>query len=189
MTRRFLDDIRNDVTTILVTNGETTAAEMRGMMLDMLDSTIQDEAVIASNVPSLAVPTAITFIPLTTGIYDAEVGGDADFITVDIINGTIKSSTTAGFTYELEGKVSFQDLGVNTPINFAILRNGIQQGFIAEMTGGGNNRPRTASFSHVVLSAESDAIFTIGVQTPNGVQNIDINSIAMSCTIQPTNNP
>ena len=189
MSRRFLDDVRADLTALLVTGGATTAPELNALLIDTIDSSIQDESVIASNAPSLAVATAIAFAPLTTGIYDVEVGGDASFLIPDIVNGNITTSSTAGFTYELEGKVSFNDLGANIAIDFCILKNGVQEGFIAELTGGGGTRSRTASFSHITLSAGASDVFQIGVQTPVAVNTIDINSIALSCTIQPTNNP
>lgn len=189
MARRFLDNIRADMALLYVPGGGIAAVNEGALMLDMLDSVIQDEAVIASNAASLAVPTTTSYLPLTTDIYDVGVGGDDDFITLDVINGTVTTSSTPGFTYELEGKVSFADLGSNVKINFSVLVNGVQAGFVAELTGGGGTNPRTASFSHVVLSALADAVFTIGVQTPDVADTIDINSIALSCTIQPTNNP
>lgn len=188
MTRRFLDDIRANITALLVTAGETTAPDLAALMIDQVDSVVDDEAAIASTTPSLAVPTAIAWQPLTTGIYDISVGGDGDFLKVDATAGNITGSSVAGFTYELDGKISFQDLGSNVAINFSILVDGVQAGFIAALTGGGGTRPRTAAFTHIVLSAPADALFQIGIQTPDGVQAIDIGSVGLQATIKPTNN-
>ncbi len=189
MTRRFLDDVRGDLTAQLATGNQTPAPALNLLLLDVIDSTIQDEAVIASNTASPAVPTAIAWAPLTTGIYDVETGGDAEFLKIDLINGSVTTATTGGFTYKIDGNISFDDVASNTPIEFSVLADGVQVGFIAALNGGGSSRPRTASFSHVALSAGADTVFTIGVQTPNGVNTIDIASIALSVTIQPTNNP
>lgn len=203
MTRRFLDDIRADKLTVaaaftdlLVTAGDTTAPALNGILQtnlaldqDMLDSVTQDESAIASNAPSLGVATTAAFTPLTTGIYDIAVGGDDDFLTVDAAAGTITTSPIAGFTYTCEGRVTFQDIGSSVPIEFSILADGVQAGFIGGLTGGGNTRPRTVAFSHIKLATPANTVYTIGVRTPNGNQDIDITSIAMSCFIQATNNP
>lgn len=190
MTRRFLDNVRADIATLLADNttGDITAPIMQGVLLDMIDSTIQDESAIASNTPSLAVATAIAWQPLTTGIYDVSTGGDATFLILDVINGTVTTSATAGFSYSFEGKVSFTDINSNTPIEFSILKNGVQVGFIAALTGGGGTRPRSTAFSHINLSAGANDVYTIGIQTPNGVSSIDIVSVGLSATILPTNN-
>lgn len=189
MARGFLDPIRTRIAALYVTGGGIEAPTEGSLMLDLLDSSIQDEAAIASNISSIAVPTAVAWTPLTTGIYDTSVGGDADFLKVDVVAGTITTSATAGFTYILEGVISFSDVSSNTAIEFSILADGVQVGFIAAMTGGGGARPRTASFSHVILSASTNAVYTIGVQTPAAINSIDIISIGLSATIQPTNNP
>lgn len=188
MTRRFLDDIRGDLTAQLVTGGDTTAPALNALLLDMIDSVIQDESIIASNTTSLAVPTAIAWQPLTTGIYDIEVGGDGNFLKPDVINGFIETISVLGFTYEVEAKINFADLGSNTEIDFSILNNGVPVGFVASLTGGGGSRPRSASFSHIDLSTVANSQFTIGVQTIGGVNTIDIISVGLTLTIQPTNN-
>jgi hypothetical protein len=189
MTRRFLDNIRTELDALLVTGGATTALELKPLLIDMIDSTVQDESAIASNTPSLAIPTAVAFTPLTAGIYDLSVGGDATFLKLDVAGGTVTTASTAGFTYEFEGKISFTDIGSNQAIDFSILADGVQVGFIAAMTGGGGSRARTAAFSHIQLSAGANAVYTIGVSTPAGVSTIDILSVGLTAMITPTNNP
>jgi hypothetical protein len=191
MARRFLDSIRADIASQLADNvtGNITAPVMQNLLLDMIDSTIQDEAAIASNAISLAVPTAIDWTSLAVGVYDITVGGDATFLKLDAVNGTVTTSATAGFTYEFEGKISFSDIGSNTPIDFSILADGVQVGFIAAMTGGGGTRARTSAFSHISLSATPNAVYTIGVRTPNSINALDILSVGITAIITPTNNP
>ena len=72
MTRRFLDDIHSDVTTLFADNvtGNISPADLRSVFNDTLDSTIQDEADIFSTGPTAGIVLTGTFASLTT-IYDA----------------------------------------------------------------------------------------------------------------------
>ena len=187
--RKFLDTVRADLTALLVTAGATPAPSLNALLIDVIDSSIDDEALISSNVASAAIPTATTWTPLTTGIYDVAQGGDGSFLTTDAVAGTITSSPTAGFTYNANGLVSFTDIATNTVIEFSILRNGVPFGYIASITGGGGARPRSVGFEHTVISAGASDVFTIGVQTPAGATTVDISSIGLGLTIKPTNNP
>ena len=191
MTRRFLDEIRAEINAQIVTNaaGDITAALLNPLMIDTIDSCIQDECAIASNTTSLAVPTTATWASLGTGVYDIVTGGDGDFLSPDEVIGDISSSDTAGFTYLVEGKVSIEGINQNTSIEFSILADGVPVGFIASVTGGHGERPLSTSFSHLSLSTPAGTHYTIGVNTPNGAETIDIGSVGLSLTIQPTNNP
>jgi hypothetical protein len=162
---------------------------MIALHLDTIDSCIQDEAAIVSSTPSTGIATTTTWQPLTTGIYDGTVGGDASFLIMDAVNGTVTTSATAGFTYSFAGKLSLTGIDQNTPIEFAILADGVAVGFIASVTGGHNSRPLSVDVGFITLSTPASTVYTIGVQTPDGVQTIAISDIALGVTINPTNNP
>jgi hypothetical protein len=189
--RRFLDDVRQDINDIIKTNGnaEITAPLLNGLMIDMVDSTIQDESVIASNIPSGPIPTTTTFTPLTTGIYDESSGGDGNFLKPDPINGEVVSGPIAGFSYTVRGLVSISDTQNNRLINFVILKDGVPAGFISQNVGRGNGKPTSLSIEHYSLSTPSNTVYQIGVETPDGANTVDILSIGLSLTIQATNNP
>jgi hypothetical protein len=188
MSRRFLDNVRNDLTALLVTGGETPAPALAALLIDTLDSTIQDEAVLSTTTPTPAVPTATTWQNIDPTIYDNTTGGDAVFLKTDIANGRIVTATQAGFSYSVRGLVSFTDLQTNRQIEFSILANGVQVGFIASQIGAGNGRPKSLSFEHVILSAASDTVYTIGLQTADGVNSVEVLSAGLAVVIQPTNN-
>ena len=191
MSRIFLDDLRNSINTEIIFNdaGEITADVLRPLLIDTIDSTIQDECVLASNVPSLGIVTGAAWVALTTGIYDITVGGDAEFLLPDEAAGHISTSAVAGFTYVVRGSISFTDMQNNRHINFAILADGVPVGFIAHDTGRGNGKPESASFEHVSLSAPANTVYQIGVQTDDGANTVDVLTIGLSVVIQPTNNP
>lgn len=189
MSRIFLDTLKVNLSALLVTDGAVTAPQLLSQLIDVVDSTIRDEAVISASAPVLAVPTAVTWAPLTTGIYDTVKGGDAEFLKVDAINGTVTGATVAGYSYLLEAKVSFTDLSANTPIEFSILADGLQVGFVSAMTGGGGTRARSAAFTLFDNQASSDVVYTVGIQTPNGINTLDIIGVGMLVSVLPTNNP
>lgn len=188
MARRFLDDVKSDLSALLVTGGNTPAPALADLLIDTIDSTVDDESAIFSSGASLGVAISTAWTPITAA-YDGQVGGDADFLKTDFAAGTITTTTTAGFTYKTDGFVSFTDLGANVVIEFAILRGGVPVGVIATLTGGGNNRPRIANFSSFDLSNSPDDVYSIGIRTPDGAQSIDILDIALAVTISPTRNP
>jgi len=190
MARRFLNDVRADIDTDIATNGvgNISALILNPILNDMVDSTVQKSSAIFGFTPVALIATAITFQSLTT-VYEGETGDDGDFLNTDFLNGTITNSATAGFTYDLFGNVSYTDVGNGIPVEFAILLNGVEQGFVASTTGGGTGDPVSAAFIHTDLSAPSSGVWSIGVRTPNGVDTIDIISIAMGCVVQPTDGP
>lgn len=189
MTRRFLDDIRSDIVTLMPDNniGAITPAITRGILTDMVDSTVQDEGAISANAPTLGIATTDSFTQLTTP-YAQNAGGDGDFITPDQINGEITTSSTAGFTYSLIGSIAFEG-SANDPFEFVILEDGSPVGFITRETGEGNNDPVSSYVRTLIDAAPADAVYSIGVRTPEGNNTIDILDIELVAIIQPTNNP
>lgn len=188
MTRRFLDDVRTDLIAQLTTGNETPAPTLNGLLLDMIDSTIQDEAVIYGITPVDNHPTTTTFVPINVG-YDVTVGGDAEFLKMNDASGEAQGATVAGYTYSIKGQITV--IASNGQrYEFVILRNGVDQlGVVRGLTGDGNNDPVGVDLSGFTISALSDAVYTIGVRSPDGANDIDIQAIGLSATILPTNNP
>ena len=189
MPRKFLDNIRATLASTLVTGGETTAPELAAIMLDIIDSSIQDEAIIASNVASPSIPTTTEWVALTTGIYDQEAGADGQFLLTDFAAGTVSAGSQAGFTYNVRGLISFQDLQNGRSISFVILQNGLPVGFISNNTGLGGGKSVTAFIEFNDISTASNSVFQIAVQTTDGANTVNIQTIALTLVIQPTNNP
>ena len=189
MSRRFLDDIRNDLTGLLVTAGQTTAPELNALLIDMIDSTIQDEAAISSNTLSSGIATTTSFVSLTSDIYDSTIGEDAVFLKTSFTNGTITTTSTPGFTYEIAAKASIDGIDQNTSIEFTIMADGVAVGFVGATTGGHGSRPLSVDVTYIDVSVPADTVYTLGVRTADGAETINILSIVLGATIKPTNNP
>jgi hypothetical protein len=187
MTRRFLDDVRADIHAIIKTNGnaEITGPLLNGLMIDMIDSTINDECALIQTTDEAYV-TSITFEPIDN--YDSSVGGDGDFLTPDILLGTIKSSPTSGWTYDVEGQISFIAQN-NADYEFTMLRNGAPSGFLASITGTGNNDLQTLSVNTTILSNVADNFVSLGFRSITGGNSITITNVVLKAVIKPTNNP
>ena len=189
MTRKFLDDLKATATATLETDGETTALELLAIQMDGWDSTINDECAIASNTPFPGFVTSPAWQPLGAGIYDQSIGGDIDFLKLNVAAGEIGTSSIPGFSYAVRGSISFTDMQNNRHINFVILADGVPVGFVARDTGRGNGKPVSASFEHLSLSTPANTIYQIGVQTDDGANTVDILDVGLAVTIKPTNNP
>lgn len=188
MTRRFLDDVRDDLNTLLVTGGETKADEIRPLLIDMIDSTIQDECAIASVVQTDNIATSPAWLKLNTTIFGIDIGGDGVFLKPDFSAGEITTSTTAGFSYDVGAAISFEGQA-NTRFDFQLLKDGVPVGAIDIQTGQGNNDPITALPRAYIPSADSDAVFSVGVRSPDGANTVDVISAILYINILPTNNP
>lgn len=190
MSRIFLDDLRDDINTLMADNNtqNITPAVQRGVLLDMVDSTTQQECAIIGQIPTLAVPTTTAFVPLTT-IYDAFLGGDGDFLNPDFANGEIVGSSIAGWTYDVVANITLEGLGAGIACEFVIMRDGVQEGYIGGVTGDGSGDPVSTNVRFYDLKSLVDSTYTLGVRTPAGNDTIDVLDVILSVTIQPTNNP
>lgn len=187
MTRIFLDTVRANLTAQLTSGGNITAPELNALLQDVVDSTVQDECAITGVVPTPFAST-VAWQSIAVG-YTEVVGGDAVFLKPDLPNGVVQTSAVAGYTYELELFISFEDLASGQRADFSILRNGQPVGFLSANQGEGNNDPVTATAKFVELAAPLNADYTIGIRTPQGPRNLNILSLSLVATIQPTNNP
>ena len=194
MARRFLDDLRADIINYIIDNdaGLITPAQVRTALLDIIDSTIQDEgAIIADH--TAGAPYSFTATPtwtaLPTAIWNGEVGGDADFVKVNEAGGEISSSSTAGWTYVLQGVISIVAAN-NADIEFAIGTDGDPTGTPITVTGRGSNRPVYGRCFRYDVSALANSSYQLFVRSPTGgSEAIEVDYVALICVIQPTNNP
>ena len=190
MTRRFLDDIKADIATLMEDNttGDFLLAQDRQLRIDMIDSTINDECVLLASTPVASIPTTVGWTILGTGVYDTATGGDATFLKANLVAGTIVSNTTPGFTYSAEGFVSFEGAN-NAAYEFAIGRNGTPSLLVTKTTGSGPGDPSNAYFQALDLSALADTSFSIMCRTPDGVNTMDLAQCYFVLTVKPTSNP
>jgi hypothetical protein len=187
MSRRFLDDVRTDVNTQLVTNGTgaITASILNPIILDTIDSTIPDECFLSGDATA-AIPIGVTYTQLSTA-FNNQAGGDGDFLKPDVVNGQVETSTTAGFTYSVSTRVSFYGT-TNSDFDFTIFQDGVAIGFAGGETGEGVNDPVTGVASVLVNSAPTNALYSVAVKSSQA-STIDIIDILLSVIILPTNNP
>ena len=187
MSRLFLDDVRSDIVTQLQPAANTTGPELSALLINLIDSSIQDECGITGDVLT-PFATTVAWQSIAVG-FTTDIGGDGDFLKPNFATGEIITSVTAGFTYEIELFASFEDLANGQRVDFSVLENGVPVGFLSANQGEGNDDPVTATAKQIEISASSNAVYTIGIRTPQGANNLDILSLALVVTIQPTNNP
>ena len=188
MTRRFLDDVRADLNAQLVAGGKTTADELRPLLIDMIDSTIQAECAIFSTQQTDNVQTTTAWTKINTTVFGASIGGDGVFLKPDFASSEIVTNTVAGYSYVLGASISFEGQS-NTRFDFILLKDGAPVGIIDIQTGEGNSDPITANPRAYILSADSNAAFSVGVRSPDGANDIDIISAVLYINILPTNSP
>jgi hypothetical protein len=187
MTRRFLDNVRSDINTQIVTNtnGDITAVVLAPLMIDTIDSSIQDESRLLKTVEELAIP--ITTVYTAPVVYDSAEGGDATFLKVNLPAGTITTNTVAGFTYDVFLVLTF--IGIqNTRYDATFLLNGVAVGLEVSAIGFGINDPTTIQIQSTSLSTASDSVISVGIKA-DIAGNIDLLQAALRVDIMPTNNP
>jgi hypothetical protein len=186
MTRRFLDDIRDDVNAGIISNGvgSISALVLNPLMIDTLDSTISDEAKLRRDAEQLAVPLTTSFT--TPIIYDYEEGGDGSFLIVNQGAGTITSSSTPGFSYGFT--LGLTMIGtLNARYDLSGMVDGVQQGFISSGTGEGPGDPISLLITGTSLSTFPSNALSLGLRTDNA-GDVTILNASMRLDILPTNN-
>ena len=186
MTRKFLDQIKTDMETILPDNltNEVSPADIRTVITDVMDSTKQDEGVISGGAVGVA-PLDGVFQSLAS--FDTEEGDDAIFLKLNAAAGQIQTASTAGYTYQISAKIAF-DAG-NNNLEFTIGMNGTPIGFITRDEGAGNNDQVTIQVGYFSRSTPADAVFTLMVRAVDGSANLNVVETALAAVIWPTNNP
>lgn len=187
--RKFLDTVRADLTAQLVTAGETTAPQLNDLLIDLIDSSIEDEGGIFSLTPTngLAVDLAYTEI---TSAFTANIGGDGVFIQPDFTIGAVQTSPTAGFSYQILVQLSVE-IAKNDRFDFTVMQDGVPIGVGASVTGNGvgTNRPVGVSVTSLVLSSPANAVYTVAVKSPDGASTMNVLKASLFTVIKPTNNP
>ncbi len=188
MSRKFLDDIKTDINTLWADNitGNISPADLRGPIIDSIDSLKQDEGQIASTAPTIGLVLTGTFQDLIT-TYDIESGDDGSFLKTFFASGQIQSSATPGFSYQCVGRVTVEAAN-NETIEFSVGINSVPIGFIGALTGNANN-DLSVDFSHFERAASANDNFTLMARAADGAATIDIQAILMTLIIWPTNNP
>ncbi len=188
MARRFLDDIRTDIANEMADNvlGDITPAIMRARLNDLIDSTIGDEADLFSTSSTAGIVLTGTFASLAT-IYDAEAGGDGDFLNTAFAAGTITGTSTPGFTYTIAASITVMGAN-NEEIEFAIGINGVAGDFFATLVGDGL-RAYSVSLIGLDRSASASAVYTLMARASDGAATITVDAVRLVVVIQPTNNP
>ncbi len=189
MTRRFLDDIVIDINTLLADNiaGDISAADLRGPLLDMMDSLKQDEAELVSTGSTDGLATTVAFANLDT-VYGAQVGGDGLFLKPTFAQGTIITNTLPGFGYSITGQINIAGSN-NVQILLAVGVNGLPVGFVSTLESTSLGEFETVSVRHFLRTAAADDVITLMLATPDGTSSVNISDAQMAVVIQPTNNP
>ena len=188
MTRRFLDTLRNTANVLLAdnTNRDISPSDVRNIIIDTIDSTVQDEGEIFSTSPTAGVVLTGTFSSLTA-IYAAGGSDGGGFINTDFAAGTIVGSSTAGFSYTVRAYVTVNTSN-NEEVEFAIGIDGVEDPFFATLTGNGT-RNQSVSVGAFDRSASSGAVYTLMARAVDGSATITVDSVRLVVVIQPTNNP
>ncbi len=195
MTRKFLDTVRAEVQTLLPDNnaGEITPELIRGILGDVIDSCVQDEAAIVLFFPQIA-PAAVSDAAFATVpiVYQVTQGGDATFLRVTSgLGGNIQLATEAGFTYAIRATVSFEGTE-DARYGLGIMVNGVITftGAISYDTGQGVGDPTNMNISGVINAATTDAVIELGMIRDAGSDpTIVVQSASLGVVIVPTNNP
>lgn len=209
MARRFLDDIRTDMAQALLdiqatiyTNATQDVSGddvqnafniLEPLWQDMIDSCIQDEAALGGSA-SMTFSLGTTWVPINDALappvlaYDTVTGGDADFLKVDQVDGSITTSATPGFSYETIGQISI-DASNNTVVEAAILQEGVPLQFIGSIIGTGGIRAQSIYLSTYSLNHTANCKYQLGVRVASGTDTVTVTPRQFGVIIVPTNNP
>ena len=184
-----MDDIRTDLSALLVTGGNTPAPALNALLIDTIDSSIEDEGGIYSTTPVNGIATALTYTELNT-IYTTDLGGGGSFIIPNFAAGNVATSSVAGFTYQVIAQLS-AEIAKNDRFDFTILQNGVPVGVGESVTGNGvgTNRPVGVNVTSLILSSPADAVYSVAVKSPDGVSVLNVLKCSLFTVIKPTNNP
>jgi hypothetical protein len=190
MTRRFLDDIKSDISSLMADNvtGDFLLSQDRQIRNDIIDSVIDDECEIFTSTVVSSLTTTTSFVSLTTSIYSGTTGGDATFLKADQVNGVIQSASTAGYTYSATANISFEGTS-NIAYEVGIGINGVVSDFVAGTTGQGASDPVHITTRVLDISSSANTDYSIMIRSPEGANSIANLSANLNLTVKPTNNP
>ena len=191
MTRKFLDDVRTQVDTLLADNnaGDISPLDVRTVLNNIIDSTIQDEAQLASTAAFTPYTLSVGSYAVIggSGVYDTSRGDDGDWLNINLNAGTVTGSATPGYSYTVKAGVTFSGLANNEVVDLAIGVNDTPQGFVTNIVGDGGSRPGSRYWEGGVLTAGTSDVFSIMAQTDTA-GTIQIDAITLTVIVEPTNN-
>ena len=189
MPRKFLDNIRTEISTLFADNttGDISAADLQQVTLDMVDSLAQDEGFIYGDVTTAPIALTATPIPISTG-YTTSVGGVPGFVILNQAGGSIQLGPTAGFSYELKAQITIATT-VNEEVHFQLGVNGSPVGYIGSISGAAGGNEVSVAVEFIRLTSLSNEVWQIYASAPDGAATMTINSIFLFAAVLPTNNP
>lgn len=185
MTRRFLDEVKNDLSALLVTAGDVKAPDLLATQIDLIDSLNTDQAAIYGD-NSQSLTTTDSFISIAG--YNNLSGGDPDFLKLDTVAGTITTATIAGFSYSFLANISYRCEN-NADYEFSLMENGVATGFVGTITGSGNNDLQSIAIGGTKLSASTNSVWSISFRSLDGGDDVELLQYSLRADIIPTNNP
>jgi len=192
VSRKFLDDIRAEITSQMPDNsvGLVTPAIVRGIMRDIVDSTVEDVAFIyRTGGPATGYARTAT-AALLPNLFDADyLASNMDGTTTQITAGTITLGTVAGRQYKGTFNITFE--GANgTEVQAGLFIGGVLSplwGAAASVPAA--SRQVTITMPWYINKSVASQVIGPALWLPNGAGTIDVTAVQFSCSIMPTNNP
>ena len=191
MSRKFLDDIRDEINTQMPDNnvGLVTPAIVRGIMQDIVDSTVEDVAFIyrTGGILTYARTTTPALLP---NLFDANyLATNMDGVTTQQAAGTITLGNVAGRQYKGTFNITFE--GANqAEVNAGLFVGGVLTplwGAAASVVAA--NRQTTITMPWYINKSVASQVIGPALWLPNGAGDISVTAVQFSCSIMPTNNP
>jgi hypothetical protein len=192
MSRKFLDDIRADITSQMPDNnvGLVTPAIVRGIMRDIVDSTTEDVAFIYRTGGPLTSYARTTTAALLPNLFDANyLATNMDGVTTQDAAGTITLGNIAGRQYTGTFNITFEAAN-GTEVQAGLFLGGVLSplwGAAASVVAA--NRQVTITMPWYINKSIASQVIGPALWLPNGAGTIDVTALQFSCSIMPTNNP
>lgn len=185
MARKFLNTIRSEVQTLLADNttGNISAAEMRQVIVDTLDSTYESSAYVVSNAasPGTVVTATPAIIPMASPVSSS---AEPTWLLANAINRQVSVLAPAvGFAVSAIVEATIEAAN-NDVIEFAIFQNGVATRWTAEATGRGAGRPASISLGGILIG--SVGTIDLRVSSPAG-STVNFLTSSMIVSVRPTN--
>jgi len=191
MTRKFLDTLKTEMSGVGRIEDNTTGlvspADVRAVLTDIIDSTVQDEASLKSTAAFTGYSMPATYAVIGgSGVYDAETGDDGDFLNNDLTAGTITGTSVAGYSYVVDASITLSNVANGRPIILAITSDDVVTDETSVVGAGAD--PISRSWRRFIQTASADETFAIAAYDDSGASTCDINSINLTVSIVPTRN-
>jgi hypothetical protein len=184
MTRKFLGTIQTEINTLLAdnTSQDITAAELRQVVTDIMDSTYEMSAYVASTTVSNAFPVTATpqIVPMGTVVSK---NADPLWMTASPANRQINVQAPAvGFGISVIFEATAEGPN-NQRLEFAVFVNNLPTRWTAECTCQGAGRPASVSLSGLLVGEVGP--IDLRVSSPTNA-NITFTSASIMASVRPT---